>query len=177
MPRRPRPSAAGVFHVASRAQARESLFRDDADFLRFEGELRSSAEAEVCTCIAACALSTHYHLLVETGDGALSRFMKRLNERYARAFNARYGRRGHAFADRYLCVPIEDDAQLLTAFRYVARNPVDAGICREPADWRWSSYTTLVGGGDRFAFADGGAALALCNGSLAALQRFVESGA
>ena len=177
MPRKPRPNVAGVYHVAARGPARESLFRDDADFLRFEAELRRSVEAEHCRCIAACALATHYHLLVETGDGALSRFMKRVNERYARSFNARYDRRGHAFAERYLCVPVADDEQLLTTYRYIARNPVDAEICAHPAGWRWSSYTTLTGSGDRFAFTDATAALALCGGSIAALRRFVESGA
>ena len=100
--------------------------------------------------------------------------MHRLNNRFARPLNARYGRRGHAFAERYMSKPIGYDEQLLAAYRYVARNPIEAGLCDEPGNWRWSSYSTLIGTSDRFAFADASLVLALCDGSLDGLRRFVE---
>jgi len=49
--------------------------------------------------------------------------MKRLNQRYACAYNARHKRHGHAVSERYLSVPVKRDEQLLTAYRYVVRNP------------------------------------------------------
>jgi putative transposase len=33
----------------------------------------------------------------------------------------------------------------MAAHRYVARNPVRAGLCAEPRNWRWSSYRALIG--------------------------------
>lgn len=50
-----------------------------------------------CMLIGACALHTHYHLILETAAGVLSRALKQANHRYALTYNARYGRRGHAF--------------------------------------------------------------------------------
>jgi REP-associated tyrosine transposase len=102
MARAPRPTAAGIYHVAARTHAGERLFRDEADYLRFEHDLQSVAADSALRCLAACVLTTHYHLLLETESGALPVAMQRLNQRYAHAFNARYARHGHAFAERYL---------------------------------------------------------------------------
>jgi putative transposase len=175
MGRPPRPTAAGLYHVAARAQGDERLFRDPADYLRFEQELEAIARDSALRCLAACLLTTHYHLLLETGDGVLPVAMQRLNQRYARAYNARYGRRGHAFSERYLCVPVVSDEQLLTAYRYVVRNPVEAGLCVRPSEWTWSSYPAAIGQGDRFAFADADFMVRCCDGSLDALRWFVEA--
>ena len=138
MPRKPRETAAGIYHVFARAARDERLFRDDHDFARFEAEV-GRIVCDECACVAACVLHTHYHLILKTGDGVITRTMQRLNQSYAAAFNARYQRRGHAFAERYSSVRIASDGQLLTAYRYVVRNPVDAGLCSNPAAWPWSS--------------------------------------
>jgi putative transposase len=44
-----------------------------------------------------------------------------------------------------MSVHIQDETHLMAAHRYVARNPVRAGLCAAPADWHWSSYRALVG--------------------------------
>ena len=175
MARRLRSTEAGFYHVASRAPAGEELFRDEHDYLRFEMALGQVVDKGGVRCLAACALTTHYHLLVETADGVLPAAMKWLNQAYACAYNARYGRRGHAFADRYLSVPVKRDEQLLAAYRYVVRNPVEAGLCRRPDEWLWGSYPAAVGRGERFAFADAAFMVRCCDGSLAVLKQFVES--
>jgi putative transposase len=33
-----------------------------------------------------------------------------------------------------------DEDHLLAAVRYVEMNPVRAGLCGDPAQWKWSSY-------------------------------------
>ena len=135
MPRRPRETSEGIYHVATRAAVGEELFRDDRDFFCFEMEVERIVSPE-CALIGACALNTHYHLILDTADGVVSRALKQPNHRYALTYNARYGRRGHAFGGRYMSVRIESDEQLVTVYRYVARNPVEAGLCDEPAEWR-----------------------------------------
>ena len=144
MPRRPRETSEGIYHVATRAAVGEELFRDDRDFFCFETEVERIVSPE-CTLIGACALNTHYHLILDTDGGVVSRALKQLNHRYALTYNARYGRRGHAFGGRYMSVRVESDEQLVTVYRYVARNPVEAGLCEEPAEWRWSSYREAIG--------------------------------
>jgi hypothetical protein len=58
----------------------------------------------------------------------------------AGAYNSRYGRRGHAFAGRYGSEEVTSDEQLLSTYRYIARNPVEAGICPRPQDRCGSSF-------------------------------------
>lgn len=172
--RRLRITQAGFYHVAARAPEGEKLFADEVDYVRFETELRRVVAEGDFRCLAVCALTTHYHLIVETDDGALPRGMKKLNQRFAHAHNVRHGRRGHAFSERYLSVLLKDTEQLLTAFRYVARNPVEAGLCGHPGDWTWSSYAPAVGRPGRFAFAELDYLLRCCDESLGSLRRFVE---
>jgi hypothetical protein len=68
-----------------------------------------------------------------------------LNGCYAQWFNRRHGFKGHLFEDRFHAEPVESESHLLEATRYVPLNPVRAGICDHPGEWRWSSYRALVG--------------------------------
>jgi putative transposase len=69
---------------------------------------------------------------------------------------------------------------VLEAFRYVARNPVAAGLVDRPEDWRWSSYGDVVGVSDMFSFVDAAVVLGEFGSTRAAqvrgLRRFVEAG-
>ena len=75
-----------------------------------------------------------------------------LHSAHARRFNARYGFQGHTFDARFFSRPIESEAHLRRVFRYVAINPVAAGLCRDPADWRWGSFATVAGERDDHSF-------------------------
>ncbi|MDP1769795.1 MAG: hypothetical protein Q8L74_13470 [Nitrospirota bacterium] len=45
----------------------------------------------------------------------------------------------HVWQGRFKSVPIQQDGHILTAFRYVLRNPVRAGLVEHAMDWAWSS--------------------------------------
>jgi len=77
--------------------------------------------------------------------------MQQLHGQYARKFNDRYSCTGHLFDGRYGSVLMKSDRQLLAALRYIALNPVKAGLCRRPHDYAWSSHAaTLDGRAPRF---------------------------
>ena len=174
MPRPPRPTAAGIYHVAVTAPSAGKLFADAEDRLRFTAELARTTLFEHWTCICFCLLTTHYHLVVDVDDGALPRTMKKLNWQYARSVNARREGRGHVVGGRYLSVPVSDTDHLLTVFRYVARNPVEAGLCRQPQAWPWSSYAGSVGLERGFTFVDSAIVLESFAGRVESLRDFVE---
>jgi REP element-mobilizing transposase RayT len=89
---------------------------------------------------AYCLMTNHFHLLVETPDANLSRGMQRLNSEYATYFNTRFAHVGHLFQQRFVSRLIESEHYFLEALRYIAFNPVRAGLCEHPADWPWSSF-------------------------------------
>ena len=64
--------------------------------------------------------------------------MQRLNGRHAQHFNGRHGFVGHLFQGRYKAYVIKDDEHLGNAIAYLIHNPVRAGLCGSPGDWRWT---------------------------------------
>ena len=69
---------------------------------------------------------------------------QRLSGDYAQQFNRKSGRVGHVFENRFKSCPIENEAYLLQAIRYVHDNPENAGICLA-SEYPWSSYREYVG--------------------------------
>ena len=94
---------------------------------------------------AWCLMTTHYHLVLATPDGGLSSGRCHLNGGFARWRNKRQGREDHLFGKRFVSRKITSEEHLFEAIRYVLLNPVRAGICDDPADWRWSSYEASTG--------------------------------
>lgn len=90
-------------------------------------------------------MTNHYHVLVETPDYSLPNGMHRLNLSYAQSFNRRHKTTGHVFEAPYHSVPVTRDSHALLAIRYIARNPVEAGLCRSPEEWPWSSHPAALG--------------------------------
>jgi putative transposase len=140
VPRAPRRSLPdGIYHVTARGIDSDAVFRDDADrvvFLRLLGE---TIDGQGWICHAFCLMGTHYHLVVEATQAALSGGLHRLNGVYAQLFNRRHGRRGHLFGARFHAWVLDDEEHFRNTCAYVAENPVRAGLCREAEDWPWSS--------------------------------------
>jgi REP element-mobilizing transposase RayT len=136
--------AGGVYHVTSRGNRGEPIYRVRRDAETFLDMLGVVVMVERWRCHAYCLMPNHYHLLVETPLANLSSGMHRLNRRYARWFNLQRDYRGHLFERRYHAALIETDRHLLESLRYIALNPVRAGLCLHPAQWEWSSYRCLV---------------------------------
>lgn len=92
-----------------------------------------------------CLLDNHYHLLVVPHEDPVSRLMQQLNSTYCEGFNRRHGRVGHVLQGRFGSRLVQDGGYARTALRYLALNPVAAGLVRAPDEWRWSSYRAVLG--------------------------------
>jgi REP-associated tyrosine transposase len=135
----------GIFHIATRSVDERRAFATIEDRWSFLGVLNDVVSECGWLCKSYCLMGSHYHLIVETPRPNLSVGMQRLNGTYAQRFNGRHARRGHLFGGRFFSVLTDNEPHLLAALRYVARNPVEAGLCARPADWRWSSYRATIG--------------------------------
>ena len=127
-----------VFHVVSRGVAEERIYRDDRDRRFFLGLLAGAVRKFSLRCYAFCLMNMHYHAVLHAERELLSAALHRLNGRYAARFNKRHTRRGHLFADRFSAWIVEGDEHFAATIAYVLANPVRAGLCAEPAEWRWS---------------------------------------
>lgn len=143
-PRRMRQT--GFLHVVVRGNGRQLIFEDDDERYTFLNMLRSALRSRQVGITSWCLMDNHVHLLVSDEEGNLSTAMQALLTRYARFFNRRAGHVGHVFQERFSALPIEDDAHLVAAVRYVHVNPQRAGIARA-SEYRWSSYGEFVNPG------------------------------
>jgi putative transposase len=149
MPRPPRPQIPnGVYHVTARGNRRQPIFLEDRDCECFLGVLDRVARALAWRYHAYCLIPNHYHLVFETPSGDLSRGMHLINSTYARWFNQFHELDGHLFQRRFHAVVVETDWHLMELSRYVSLNPVRAGLCPTPRDWKGSSYGAIVGEAD-----------------------------
>lgn len=134
-----------LYHVTARGNRREDIFEDDEDRQKFLVILERVIAQFNWECYAWCLMDNHYHLLIQTPDGNLSKGMRQLNGVYTQASNRRHRRVGHLLQGRFKAILVDRDAYLLELARYVVLNPVRAGMVKRPADWKWSSYRTSMG--------------------------------
>jgi len=130
-----RPRHAGYFHVTSRSNAEEHIFRDGRDYHAGVQIIAELATARFFRCLGFCLMPTHYHLFAWFDDEMLTPAVHRLNRPYAVGFNRRHGRRGKVFDHPFAVSEVTTEPYLYAPHDYIAENPP-----RRP--WPWSSYDT-----------------------------------
>jgi putative transposase len=79
--------------------------------------------------------------------GDVSEFLKTLKQRFTQWYNARQGRRGTLWEERFKSVLVEGRGPVLsTMAAYIDLNPVRAGVVADPKDYRYGGYGEAVGG-------------------------------
>lgn len=135
-------------HVTQRGNRRERVFFAPADYRlyrRLIGEAARRANAEIW---AYCLMPNHVHLIVTPADAdGLRATFAEAHRRYTTTINARFGWTGHLFQGRFGAAAM-DEPHLLAAVRYIALNPVVAGLAARPEDWPWSSARAQLAGRD-----------------------------
>jgi putative transposase len=142
MPRRQRCLLPGVAcHITQRGVDRRDTFSSDADRETYLTLLLQHLPEAGVRLLGWCLMTNHVHLvaLPERAD-SLPILLRRLQGRYAQYYNARHGRIGHLWQNRYFSCPL-GAGHLWAALAYIERNPVRAGLVPHPADYPWSSAT------------------------------------
>ena len=83
--------------------------------------------------------SNHYHLLIEAPEANFSRGMRQLDGVYSQQFYRGNHRCGHVLRGRYESIQVDKECHLMELTRYIALNPVRAGMVRCARGWPWSS--------------------------------------
>jgi REP element-mobilizing transposase RayT len=120
-----------LYHVTSRGNDRKAIFKDNHDRDLFLDILAQITVRFRWICHAYCLMNNHYHLVIETPDGNLSKGMRQLNGVYTQAFNKRHRRVGHVFQGRFKGILVQKDSHFLEVCRYVVLNPVRAKMVPE----------------------------------------------
>jgi putative transposase len=145
MGRRPREFSEGIYHVGSHGSDLRHLFLEDSDRLTFLERLGLIVARFELALAAYTLMGNHYHALVATPDARLSEAIQQLHGWYSRRHNKTHARSAHLFRAHFFAREIRSDEDLLATCRYLAHNPVAAGLCETPFDWPWSSVAATAG--------------------------------
>lgn len=113
----------------------------DAVVTLAEKELADAREKN----LDAVATAIHARYTYRMHD--LSQFMKTVLQRMTRWYNLSNQRKGTLWEERYKSVIVESGVAARMMAAYIDLNPVRAGMVKDPAEYRWSSYGEAVGGG------------------------------
>ena len=134
-----------VYHVTARGNERKPIFKDGEDHKRLLQIIFQAKEKYDLKIISYVLMPNHYHLLLETPEGNLTKSMKYIQTNYAIYFNRRHKRSGHLFQGRYKAFIVEKESYLLEVSRYIHLNPLRAGMVKRLEDYEWSSYPEYMG--------------------------------
>lgn len=133
-----------IYHVISRGNNGNNIYRTDRDKRRFLEYLESTKDQYQFIVHAYCLMDNHYHLLLETPEANLSKGMQMLNSAYTTYHNTVHKKRGHLFQGRYKASLVDKDSYMAEVSRYIHLNPVRAGIINDPSKYIWSSCRAYV---------------------------------
>jgi len=143
-----------VYHVMARGNERREVFRDDRDRRRWLETLAEAVSQFGIEVHAYCLMPNHYHAVVGTPRGNLSRAVGWLQATYTARFNARHRRRGHLFQGRFKAQLVEADEYGRWLVEYIHLNPVRPRRRSQPIPpqrageltrYEWSSHRDYAG--------------------------------
>jgi len=138
-----------IYHITHRGNGKMRIFSDDHDREKFLLRLAESLDTYNVRLYMFCLMSNHIHLVCETPEGNISRFMQSLTTGYTFYYNLQHESSGHLFQGRFDSKLVEGDSYLLALTRYVHLNPVYiAAVESLPLKervarlnrYQWSSY-------------------------------------
>lgn len=151
MARKPRIEYPGaVYHVMSRGNRGERIYRDEQDRLVFLDTLSEACERCGWLIHAYVLMGNHYHMLLETPEPNLVVGMKWLQGTYTKRFNVRHQLHGHLLQGRYKALVVEADrgSYFSQVANYIHLNPVRAGLIHDAnacvGGYSWSSLPAYV---------------------------------
>jgi putative transposase len=132
-------------HLTQRGLDRQDLFFDPSDYDVYFAQVRTNAERFGAELLGYCAMTNHVHwIAVPHSVDSLARTFGEAHGRYAAYANAKLGRSGHFWQNRFFSCAL-DRAHLWTALRYVERNPVRARRVDSASAYHWSSAAAHCG--------------------------------
>lgn len=141
MPRSARiESSSAIYHVMMRGNNKQTIFWDNDDYQEYLFLAKEKVDQKSCFLYSWCLMSNHIHLLIKEKQESLSMVMMKIQTTFVQWYNKKYNRSGHVFHDRFKSQVVEDPTYFFRVFRYIHRNPLEAGLCKRMEDYPFSSY-------------------------------------
>lgn len=145
---------AGVFyHIYNRGNNRQLIFFEEENYHYFMRRF-SKHLLPYINLYAYCLMPNHFHFLIkfkgESNDISeeqlemISESFRIFFMSYAKSINKKYKRTGSLFQRKFKSKPVLEESYFSTVVQYFHFNPVKAGLCKKPKDWKFSSYNSII---------------------------------
>lgn len=122
------------FHVSLEYRTLNLL--KDLDWLFIQKKVDQTARAYEIEIQSLIMMDTHIHILISTFENKENFFCENLQNKIFKTDNL-----------ENLSEPILNYSQYLNTYKYIYRNPVEAGLCSRVEDYPYSSLCHLLGKG------------------------------
>ena len=143
MPRIPRQQYLqpnGYYHVISRTINQVLILKNPDDFGHFRTLMQQAKQQFPLRLFHYAIMGTHFHFVVQVIKlDDLPGHLRYLKWYYTQWARKKYGWKGPLWRERYRSLPIENERYLAACGLYIELNPVRAGLCRDPAEYPFSS--------------------------------------
>ena len=136
--------AGAWYHVMNRGRREETVFSTKDDYIAFVEVLKEAVSLWNINITAYCLMPNHYHILLRTPEGNLSRSMRHINGVFTQRYNRRHRQDGQLFRGRYKSILVDKDNYLCCLVGYIHRNPLRAGLVVRLNDYPWSSHKGYI---------------------------------
>jgi len=149
-----------IYHIFNKAIGSDRLFINDTDYFYFLQKTERYI-LPVADIISYCLIPNHFHLLVKIKDFGnlpkdfsiqnidpseiyISKVFSNFFNSYSKSFNKAHNRSGRLFLYPFKRILVDDDNYLAFLIVYIHRNPIHHGLVKLFADWKYSSYKTIL---------------------------------
>lgn len=133
-------------HLILRGNNRRRLFSYPREHRLFLFRLTEASRRQGVPVHTTMQMSNHVHLVVTAQDQLqLSRFVQNVAQTYAQSRNRSRQASGKLFEERYRCIPIATEEQMVVTTTYIELNPVRAGVSDDASAYRWSTFCFHAG--------------------------------
>ena len=126
------------------------IFKCKQDYRIFQERIERYREKYPVNIHIYCLMPNHFHFLIQETDNGpfISQFMQQLQNSYARFFALKYEHSGGLMQGKFRSRIILNEKHYNTVFKYIAENPLKAGLVSQNNKWPYMSTHLRGGSGD-----------------------------
>lgn len=132
-----------IIHITARTNGRQPWFTESLR-TRVATEIAMAATPSGHRLIAYAIMPNHFHIIVRQGVKPLDHLMHRVMHRSSVLLRSAHKLEGHIFERRYWSGVCLDADYARAAIVYVHLNPYRARLCKQVADYEWSSHARYL---------------------------------
>ena len=148
----------GIYHIYNRGNNKQRIFFKDENYFYFLQKSHRYIKS-CCEILAWSLMPNHFHFLINVTPASLAQVksggiimpaitngFRLLQSSYAKGINHQLNRSGNLFQQKTKAkFTSESNEHSITAFHYIHRNPLSAGLVARPEEWNYSSFRDYIG--------------------------------